>query len=199
MVKAMSELVIEKSTADGGDRLHGGIVQPIGETKQALVVEKTRYFVARAEQIWQKKFPPLPIQFDLSGSSAGMYKVWGKQHCVRYNPWIFAKYFDENIAGTVPHEVAHFVVDQIYRRSSVKPHGIEWQRLMREFGANAEVTFNLDLSGIPQRKQRRHSYHCACREHMLSSTRHNRVSRRKGVYHCINCGEKLLSTPERLS
>jgi SprT protein len=195
MVEVMSESLIEQPITGESGNFPGEFIEPIGQARQALVVEKTRYYVARAEQIYQKKFSPLPIQFDLSGSSAGMYKVWGRQHCIRYNPWIFAKYFDENLEGTVPHEVAHFAVDQTYRRSSVKPHGIEWQRLMHEFDANAEVTFNLDLTGIPQRKQRRHRYRCGCQEHMLSSTRHNRALRRKGIYHCVNCGEKLLYTP----
>ena len=59
--------------------------------------------------------------------------------------------------------------------------------------ADPEVTFNRDLSGVPQRRQRTHPYRCACREHQLSSTRHNRVQRRKGEYQCLNCNGVLVS------
>ena len=170
-------------------------IAPIGQAQREQVLEHTQFFIARAEDIYKKKFPPVAVEFDLSGRTAGMYKVVGRARCIRYNPWIFAKYFDENLSGTVPHEVAHFVIDQIYGLRRVKPHGLEWQSLMAAFGADAGVTFDLDLTGIPQRRQLRHRYACPCQVHEVSTTRHNRVLRGKAVYHCLNCRGQLVCTP----
>lgn len=169
-------------------------VQPIGRLQRAQVQEHTRHYIALAEQLFAKTFSGVDIVFDLSGHTAGMYKVVGRRRCIRYNPWIFSKYFDENLVGTVPHEVAHYAIDQLYGLRRVKPHGGEWQALMAEFGADAGVTFDLDLSGIPRRRQSRHRYVCPCQEHEVSTTRHNRMLRGKAVYHCLNCQGKLVST-----
>ena len=190
MVGIVSETIVKQFALNFEESVSEPLIEPINEAQRAQVVAKTREYIALAEGIFERKLPAIPVLFDLFGSTAGMYKVLGRKGCIRYNPWIFSKYFVENVEGTVPHEVAHFVVDQVYR-GSTKPHGIEWQQLMAQFGANAEVTFKLDLAGIPQRKQQRHRYVCACQEHELSATRHNRIRRRKGIYHCVNCGEKL--------
>jgi len=168
------------------------MIEPIGKVQQGLVLEHTRLYIARAGEILGRKLPSVPVLFDLAGTTAGMYKVVGRQCHIRYNPWIFAKYFDENLTGTVPHEVAHFAIDKVYGLPRVKPHGVEWRALMHEFGADAGVTFNLDLTGIPQRRQGRHPYRCACRLHEISTTRHNRILRGKGIYHCRSCSAVLV-------
>jgi SprT protein len=155
----------------------------------------TANFICQAESIFDRRFDRPPVLFDLRGRAAGMFKVVGRKRCIRYNPWIFGKYFEENINDTVPHEVAHFIVHEVYGRRSVKPHGQQWQALMASFGADAGVTFDLDLEGIPQRRQRTHPYHCGCRLHELSSTRHNRIVRGAGSYHCRYCDGQLLYAP----
>lgn len=170
------------------------IIEPIGQLQRDEVLAQTRFFIDCAEEIYGVKFPAISVTFDLSGRTAGMYKVVGRQRCIRYNPWIFAKYFDENFTGTVPHEVAHFAIDQVYGLRRVKPHGVEWQTLMAAFGADPGVTFDLDLSGIPQRRQLRHRYSCPCQVHEVSTTRHNRILRGRAVYHCLRCRGKLVST-----
>ncbi len=169
------------------------VIQPIGQEQRERVLEKTRFYIDYAESIFNKKFSPVAVKFDLAGRTAGMYKVVGRHRCIRYNPWIFAKYYEENITGTVPHEVAHFAVDQVYGLRRVKPHGVEWQTLMAAFNADPGVTFDLDLSGIPQRRQLRHRYACPCQTHEVSTTRHNRILRGKAVYHCLRCRGKLVT------
>jgi SprT protein len=132
------------------------------------------------------------VLFDLKGSSAGMFKVHGRRRWIRYNPWIFAKHFEENLADTVPHEVAHYVVHEVFGGRRVKPHGREWRLLMKAFGANPRATFDLDLEGVPQRRQRTHPYRCECRGHQVSTTRHNRVMRGTGRYLCRHCDGELV-------
>lgn len=167
------------------------MVEPIGDFQQDQVEQMTEHFIARAETIFKRSFDRVPVLFDLSGRAAGMFKVVGRRRCIRYNPWIFGKYFEENLHDTVPHEVAHYIVHEVYGGRSVKPHGQQWQNLMARFGADAGVTFDLDLAGIPQRRQRTHSYRCACRSHEVSTTRHNRVIKGAGRYHCRNCNGPL--------
>ena len=174
------------------DVMPESMIEPIGQELRERVLEQTRFYIGCAESIFSRKFPAVSVEFDLAGRTAGMYKVVGKHRCIRYNPWIFAKYFDENFSGTVPHEVAHFAIDQVYGLNSVKPHGAQWQALMAAFGADAGVTFDLDLSGIPQRSQLRHQYECPCQPHEVSTTRHNRILRGKAVYHCVRCRGKLV-------
>ena len=169
----------------------GILLEPIGKTEQRLVVAETDRYVRLAGEIFNRQFARVPVMFDLSGRTAGMFKLVGRRGWIRYNPWIFAKYFEENLNDTVPHEVAHFVVHQLYGTRGVKPHGRQWRAVMERFGADQGVTFTLDLEGIPQRQQRTHPYRCGCRVHDVSSTRHNRVVQGVGRYHCRICGDEL--------
>lgn len=168
------------------------MIQPIGADRQQVIRDATSRYIGRAEQVFARRFDAVPVLFDLSGSAAGMFKVDGRRRWIRYNPWIFAKYFSENLRDTVPHEVAHYIVHEVFGLRNVKPHGEEWQALMVLFDANPEVTFRLDLEGVPRRRQRTHAYRCDCREHEVSSTRHNRVVRGTGRYHCRYCDGELV-------
>lgn len=167
------------------------MVEPIGLPEQRRVVAATEHYVLRASAIFGRRFRQVPVLFDLGGRTAGMFKLVGRRGWIRYNPWIFGKYFEENLCDTVPHEVAHFVVHELYGSRGIKPHGRQWRGVMEHFGADQGVTFNLDLEGVPQRQQRTHPYRCGCRVHDVSSTRHNRVLRGQGSYYCRLCGGGL--------
>ena len=168
------------------------VVQPIGDTEQRQVEQKTEDYICRAEGIFGRPFDRVPVLFDLKGQTAGMFKTIGTRRLIRYNPWIFSKYFEENLRDTVPHEVAHFIVHEVYPRRGVKPHGVEWRELMARFEADPGVTFNLDLEGVPQRKQAKHRYHCGCQLHEVSTTRHNRAERGGVRYQCVTCDGPLV-------
>ncbi len=171
------------------------MIEPIDETQRQQVLAHTEYYIASAETVLQRSFERIPVLFDLSGTTAGMFRACGRQREIRYNPWIFAKYWQVNLESTVPHEVAHYVVHEVYGAGRVKPHGEEWRALMHYFEADAEVTFKLDLADIPQRRQRRHPYRCDCRDHEVSSTRHNRMRKGTGVYLCRYCNSRLVYAP----
>ena len=175
------------------------VVDPIGADQRSEVRAETARFVTLAGELLGRRFPAIPVKFDLSGTTAGMFKADGDDCLIRYNPWIFAKYYQENLVDTVPHEVAHYIVHLTRGRRRVKPHGPEWQALMEAFGVDPSVTFNLDLSGIPQRRQRTHAYRCACRDHDVSTTRHRRIERGT-VYLCRYCNENLVysESPQRM-
>lgn len=168
------------------------MIKPIDQARRDEVLEQTESYILMAEEALERKFERIPVLFDLKGTTAGMFRAHGRKREIRFNPWIFSKYWDVNLHGTVPHEVAHYIVHEVYGTRKVKPHGEEWQALMQYFGADPEVTFKLDLEDIPQRRQRTHPYHCGCREHQVSTTRHNRMLKGKGVYLCRYCNGRLV-------
>jgi SprT protein len=114
------------------------------------------------------------------------------QRVIRFNPWLFGKYFDDNLRNTVPHEVAHYLCDCLYGMRTIRPHGKEWRALMRLLDAEPQVRHQYDLQGVPQRRQHRFAYRCGCRRHALSAQRHRRIQRGLGFYQCRHCGERLL-------
>lgn len=167
------------------------IVEPIGAAERAIVIAATDEWIARAGRLFERDFASLPVLFDLRGRAAGMYRVKARQRVIRYNPWLFAKYPEDNLAVTVPHEVAHYVTDCLYGLRRVRPHGVEWRAVMRRFGVDPRAGTMHDLAGIPRRTQRRHTYHCGCMTHELTSYRHRRIMAGRGHYVCRRCGGRL--------
>ena len=166
-------------------------IQPIGSRQRREVMAHTEARIAEAESLLGRSFDRIPVRFDLRGAAAGMFRIQGRRREIRYNPWIFAKHYAENLASTVPHEVAHYIVHELYGLRRVKPHGAEWRALMAAFGADDAVTFDLDLEGVPRQRQRTHAYRCGCRLHQISTTRHNRVQSGRGRYQCRFCNGQL--------
>ncbi|MCG6900300.1 MAG: SprT-like domain-containing protein [Gammaproteobacteria bacterium] len=175
--------------------LHAGdamYVKPIDQSQQLQVIAATHACIQQAERLFARDFSKPVIRFDLSGRIAGMYRLLGQQPEIRYNPYLFGKYFDDNLANTVPHEVAHHLVAELYGWRNIRPHGTQWKDVMRRLGAAAAVTCRYDLSGIPQRRQRRFNYSCGCTTHALSAVRHNRMQRGQGRYLCRQCHQTLV-------
>jgi SprT protein len=162
---------------------------PVIDTQQrALVMAATVDYTQRGERLFERQFDRIPVVFDLRGRAAGMYRVKGLGLEIRYNPFIFARYFDDCLRRTVPHEVAHYLCHQVYGWATGRPHGSEWQRLMQLFGADARRTHSYDLEGLPMRTANRYNYRCDCRNHQLGSRRHSRVRRGEAIYRCCQCG-----------
>lgn len=164
------------------------IIQPISKIQQQQVCSVTEHFLQTACELYSEDFSAIPISFDLKGRAAGMFRVDNNHRSIRYNPYLFAKYFDDNLKSTVPHEVAHYVTDTLFGLKKIRPHGKEWQNVMRDLGAKPQVTGRYDLTGIPVRQQRQFDYLCDCTTHKLSTVRHNRVQNGKARYHCRACG-----------
>jgi len=163
----------------------------LSHAQQRQVVEETNRYIELANQLYQTSYPTIPVYFDLKGHTIGMYKLWRKQKVIRYNALIFAKYFDENLRDTVPHEVAHYIVDMQYQRKTIRPHGREWQSVMKQFDADASRTADYDLTDVPKRQYSRVPYQCGCQQHQLGIRRHNKVLKRKTNYFCCKCGDLL--------
>ncbi|MCK5395745.1 MAG: SprT-like domain-containing protein [Gammaproteobacteria bacterium] len=174
-------------------------IQPLSTEKQQLVIEETQACIDQATNLFGVKDTGVEIVFNLKGRTAGMYRVKCKiiQHKreIRYNPFIFSKYFDDNFKTTIPHEVAHYISDLIYGLRNIKPHGKEWKEIMQAFNADATVTANYDLTGIPQNNKTLYTYECGCREHQIGAIRHNRIKNQHGKYICSLCKQTLYFKP----
>jgi SprT protein len=169
-----------------------GPVSPIGEHRRQQVRAATGACLRRAAAICRLPIPAIDIHFDLGGRAAGMYRVRQGRRCIRFNPYILARYFDEGIAETVPHEVAHYATDLLFGLGNIRPHGPEWQALMSALGGTPVATARYDLTGIPVRRQRRFGYRCGCSTHRLSTRRHNRIQQGRAAYLCRRCKAPLV-------
>ena len=171
--------------------MSGLIVEPIDDRQRRQVCEATLACLQRAERLFGLKHRPIPVDFDLTGRAAGMYRVQRNHRVIRYNPYIFARYFEHGLDTTVPHEVAHYVTDRLHGLSRIQPHGTEWQAVMRALGVEPRASAHFDLEGMPLRRQRRYVYRCACSTHQISACRHNKVVNGKARYQCRSCGSLL--------
>lgn len=168
------------------------MIEPIDSLQRQQVSDATLACLKHAESLFELKHRPIDIRFDLKGRAAGMYRVHLRQRVIRYNPYIFARYFEHGLEATVPHEVAHYVTDRLFGLGHIRPHGREWQTVMRALGAEPHASAKFDLEGIPQRRQRRYAYQCDCTTHQLSACRHNKITSGKARYHCRLCGSVLV-------
>lgn len=166
-------------------------ISPINASQENLVIDKTSYFIDQASSLFGRQFKPITIHFKLTGRAAGMYHFNRGKRYIRYNPYIFAKYFEDNLENTVPHEVAHYVADILYGIKNIRPHGLEWQHIMRQFGVEAKVHCDYDLHGIPQRQHRRFTYQCLCNTYQITTRRHNMIQQGKRLYKCPGCNSKI--------
>lgn len=170
-------------------------IQPITTSQQQMVTDRVAELLRQCERHFNRPFAPIEIRFDLRGRISGMYVFKHHQQWLRFNPFIFAKYFTDSLDNTVPHEVAHYVTQVLFGLQRIRPHGREWQAIMQTLGAEPRVTGDYDLAGIPVKRQRRFSYVCDCMTHQLTTIRHNRIARRQSRYFCRRCNGELLQRP----
>ena len=157
---------------------------------QRVAVDMTRSLLRHTAIHFVKTMPEIDVRFDLRGQAAGMavFPAKGKPY-IRYNLQLLELNRQDFLERTVPHEVAHIAAHVIYG-TAIRPHGAEWAALMKLYGAESTRCHRYDTSQTSTRKLRRYTYRCSCREHQLTSIRHNRVV--KGMrYLCRSCGEKL--------
>ena len=50
-------------------------ITPISERQRLQVVERTAGFIRRGSKLFGQEFSEIPVVFDLSGGTAGMYRV----------------------------------------------------------------------------------------------------------------------------
>ncbi|NKB38095.1 MAG: metallopeptidase [Gammaproteobacteria bacterium] len=185
-------------SSDEDENLSSEMIKPIDEIQRLHVCQTTYDWIDKASLIFQYEFSKIPLLFDLKGRAAGQYRIRDGQPQIRYNPYIFAKYYEENLKDTVIHEVAHYLTDQLYGggaffagQKRIRPHGQEWKGVMRKLGAKPQTRCNFDISDLPHRSYCYYDYVCDCQTHKLGSRRHKKVLANEARYYCRLCKGSL--------
>lgn len=148
----------------------------------------------------KKRFPrsniPFPeIRYDLVGNSGGqaIYDLTNpSNHVIRINPILLNENEQEMINQVVPHEMAHVVVNQVYRNERGIPasgHGYEWKSVMRWFGLQPDRCHQMDTTSIKKLKRKsEYVFTCSCyeRTYNLSRVKYNNFLG-GAKYYCRYC------------
>lgn len=151
------------------------------------VHQRVKTLCTTAGECLQHKIDQPSIGYRRSGGIAG--SAYLQRNHVNFNPLYLIENHHEYIQQVIPHEVAHLVVYQCFGK--VKPHGKEWQSVMREVFNRPPLVRHSMTS--PALEQRQFAYQCACGSTQLTIRRHNKVVRGEQQYQCRRC--KQILTP----
>ncbi|MBF7053965.1 SprT-like domain-containing protein [Halomonas sp. KAO] len=173
---------------------HAALPHPDPETLASLagpdLACALRERVEEAYSLCREVHPDLPrprVWLDLRGRSAGQAH-FGRGG-LRFNPVLYAENRVEFLVEVVPHEMAHWLVHHLKDGRRARPHGREWQMVMRRlFGLEPRTTHRFDTGRSSPAPYR---YACACREHRFTPRRHALV-RGGRVYRCCHCAQTLV-------
>lgn len=147
----------------------------------------------RVEAAWRlcREFHPgLPrpcVWLDLRGKSAGQAHLG--RGGLRFNPTLLEENRLAFMVEVIPHEMAHWLVFHLEEGCLARPHGREWQTIMRRlFGLEARTTHRFDVGRASPTPYR---YGCGCREHAFTPRRHGLASRGR-AYRCRHCAQTLV-------
>ena len=139
------------------------------------------------EKHYKRHFPRPTIKLDLRGRCAG--QAWSRKNLIRLNRYLLDIEYDVMIKQTIPHEIAHLVINALYGRGNVRSHGKEWQQVMSVLGIPADRCHS--MAAIPARVTHRpHLYICGCRYHQLTNRTHNTVLAGNSRI-CTKCRETI--------
>lgn len=126
------------------------------------------------------------VVYDLEGHVAGIAKG-GKK--IRLNLGLLndPRYHDDMLNDTVPHEVAHIIVHQLY--PGANSHGWEWTRVMNTLGVVANRCHDYETVAARTRA-RPYIYACGCQLHYVTATIHRRIEKGR-QYYCQDCKGEL--------
>lgn len=147
------------------------------------------------------------VRYDTKGKTAG-WACWNHGNpWIKINPILLNENVERVVNETVPHEVAHIVVNEVYesqnrvyvdpytyrRRRAIEPHGYEWQQVMRLFGLRPERCHDMDVTTVVALRNGGSAfiYKCGCREYPMTKSKHERIQRPGGWARCRNCRGKL--------
>ncbi|MCL1050274.1 SprT family zinc-dependent metalloprotease [Shewanella abyssi] len=158
---------------------------------QQSIASQVEHCYQLAETHLGQKFPRPEINFKLRGKSAGTAHL--QLNKLRFNPLLLKDNQQAFIDDVVPHEICHLLSFQLYGR--VKPHGVHWQRLMRQlYHRQPRTTHSFNTQSV---EGKTYEYLCGCGSVNLSIRRHNKVLRGETQYRCRKCGHNLRSSTEK--
>ena len=147
----------------------------------------------RARQFYSIRLPDAKIDFSLRGRCAGQARVERNgETFLRINLKLLSENAGDFLQQTIPHEVAHLVVNWQARkkRKRPRPHGSEWRNVMQDCYRLQPERCHAYQTTPARCVPRNYLYRCDCREHHLTSIMHNRVSHRYKAL-CKSCKTPL--------
>ncbi|RBI68074.1 metallopeptidase [Vreelandella sulfidaeris] len=170
---------------------------PAAELAAMSETELHRAVRVRVEQALQRcreVCPSLPaptVCFNLRGASAGQAHLG--RGGLRFNPVLLSENRTAFFEEIIPHEMAHWLVFHLHNGARLKPHGREWQTVMRDlFGLAPNVTHQFDIQKAQSAPYR---YQCDCQFHRFTARRHTLVANGRR-YRCRYCAKTLVYRPE---
>lgn len=143
--------------------------------------------VDRANKRFQTNRPVPVVKFCQKGRYAG--RCWPQLQMLEFNE-VLARQNSDTFMETIIHEVAHLFTNFLHPYAK-QAHGPEFRSVCQAMGGTGRTYHNYDISSVSRKKNiQRHIYKCACREHKLSTTLHNRA-RRGASFSCKFCGTKV--------
>ncbi|MDZ7854046.1 MAG: SprT-like domain-containing protein [Halomonas sp.] len=131
--------------------------------------------------------PRPTVWLDLRGKCAGQAH-FGRGG-LRFNPLLLEENRLAFLVEVVPHEMAHWLVHHLEDGHQARPHGHEWQTVMRRlFGVEPRTTHRFDTERASPAPYR---YRCGCQEHGFTARRHA-LARRGREYRCRHCAQTLV-------
>ncbi|WP_410000931.1 SprT family zinc-dependent metalloprotease [Vibrio hangzhouensis] len=166
---------------------------PISEQLNYQALKRLSRCIEQARAYFQRDFPMPGLSYKLRGKAAG--KAYLQTWEIRLNPTLFSENQQVFLDEVIPHEVAHLITYACFGR--VRPHGKEWQEIMRRvFSVEPNTTHSMDVQSV---QGRTFEYRCQCDTFPVSIRRHNKVIRQQASYRCRKCGTQIAFTGKQLS
>ena len=168
--------------------LIGSLLGIPGSDRQAAVEAQITKYLDVAEKHYNRKFNRPIVSYDLKGHTGGWAKG-GREIRLNYDVLHDDRYYQDMIHQTVPHELAHIIVHQIWPDAGA--HGAHWQMIMAIFGKPATRCHQYETKAV--KKHKKFHYTCLCPEriHYFGQARHNRAQSGQRRYHCTLCGKTV--------
>lgn len=161
-----------------------------------ILIQQVDACLQKAGRHFNRTFQCDQVRLDIRGATAGQYRHQRRGRSLlapelRFNPVLLQRYQSLYLDEVVPHECAHLVAYALFGLN-IRPHGPEWQSIMREvYEREPTVKHNYEVDRRPRTQI---EYRCACpeRSHHLSMIRHNKIRRGQMRYVCRECRSELM-------
>lgn len=132
------------------------------------------------------------ITFTVRGMTAA-YAVFDTQ-VLDFNLPLAMRHRELFTTDIVGHEFIHLLAHKIYDHTQ---HGAPWRELMSEFGFKADVSYEMDVSGLSgvDRKEKVYLYKCDCQLRFISREAHRNYKKKLAV--CPECNTVAKCTNDR--
>ncbi len=159
-----------------------------------LAEQTVRQAEEKAREFYALALPSAEIDYSLRGRCAGQARVNRHgQTFLRINLQLLSENLDDYLRQTIPHEVAHLIVNwqTRHRRRRPRPHGAEWQAVMQDCFSLKPLRCHSYKTAPARIVPRNFLYRCGCMEHRLTSIMHNRITRSANAF-CKCCRSPLV-------